>query len=152
MAVGSSFLVQLSQDAVYHYSVLRDFGRSPLFYGRWPWFHDEALRLVRRRWNLVPREGEPLPHHHPPVGPYLYYGPGRVVDLVELLSSPERFVDVINNSPVGITTTCDWFSNFTHIPGDRTISPAARSHPQLEDVGDGKYDKNPWIRRVTLGT
>merc|ERR1719402_1913999 len=68
-----------------------------------------------------------------------------LVDLADLMSSPERFVDVINNSPVDITKTCDWFSNYTHIPGDRTISPTARSYPQLEELGDGMYDKNPWM-------
>ena len=65
--------------------------------------------------------------------------------LNDLVSDHEQFLDLMNNGPVGIGKTCDWFSNYTLIPGDRTISPAARSHPQLEELGDGVFDKNPWM-------
>ena len=43
------------------------------------------------------------------------------------------------------TSGCFWFTNFTMIPGERTLDPSLRSFPQLEGYGDPAYDDHPWM-------
>ena len=57
-------------------------------------------------------------------------------DQLLTMSNPERFVEFMNNGPAGIGKSCDWYSNYTHIPGDRTIDPSAR------------YELSHWSRKV----
>merc|ERR1719187_1406342 len=44
---------------------------------------------------------------------------------------------------------CYWYTNYTHIPGEVTLDPSMRTHPQLEEYGDEKYDKRPWMEPGT---
>ena len=61
---------------------------------------------------------------------------GGATWLTEVVSNPERFIEFMNNGPNGIGKSCDWYSNYTHIPGDRTIDPSAR------------YELSHWSRKV----
>jgi len=38
-----------------------------------------------------------------------------------------------------------WFTNYTFIPGEKTLDPSMRSYPQLEKFGDPEYDRHPWM-------
>ena len=38
-----------------------------------------------------------------------------------------------------------WFTNFTHIPGERTLDPSMTSFPQLEEHGVTQYGDHPWM-------
>jgi len=38
-----------------------------------------------------------------------------------------------------------WFTNYTFIPGERTLAPAMRTYPQLETYAHPKYDSHPWM-------
>ena len=38
---------------------------------------------------------------------------------------------------------CFWFTNFTIIPGEKTLDPSLRLFPQLEEHGDPTYDDHP---------
>ena len=46
---------------------------------------------------------------------------------------------------IGMRSMCFWFTNFTQIPGEKTLDPSMRSFPQLEKFGDPEYDKFPWL-------
>ena len=59
-------------------------------------------------------------------------------------NSDQEIVDFINK-PVGVDKVCYWFTNFTNIHGERTVDPAVRSFPQLEEFGDKHFDRNPWM-------
>merc|ERR550519_3169045 len=54
---------------------------------------------------------------------------------------------MVDDPPPGwipdISSGCFWFTNFTFIPGERTLDPSVRSAPQLEEYGDTTYDTHP---------
>ena len=47
--------------------------------------------------------------------------------------------------PVDIGKNCYWYTNYTEIPGERTLDASMRTHPQLEEYGDKENDMHPWM-------
>ena len=47
---------------------------------------------------------------------------------------------------IGMRSMCFWFTNFTQIPGEKTLDPSMNSFPKLVELGDPLFDETPWLQ------
>jgi len=85
----------------------------------------------------------PAQGHGSMVKPYSWVDTGGNVGMEPYSSClAGREIDVgIPNYGQGVA--CFWFTNYTFIPGEKTLDPSMSTWPQLFDYG--YYDKNPWM-------